>query len=142
MLDYSKERKYTVVGFCSGTIAGLVAATPCSGFVPAWGALIIGIVSGTACNYATKREFFIPTSASLQRKFAHYADGHKSVMRPTIFCLAVKYYMRVDDSLDMFAEHAVGGVVGLLGNAIFAADYIISLDDVSTHVPGLSSFPV
>lgn len=55
MLDYSKERKYTVVGFCSGTIAGLVAATPSSGFVPAWGALIIGIVSGVACNYATKR---------------------------------------------------------------------------------------
>jgi Amt family ammonium transporter len=101
-LDYSKERKYTVVGFCSGTIAGLVAATPSSGFVPAWGALIIGSASGAICNYATK----------------------------------LKYYMRVDDSLDVFAEHAVGGVVGLIGNAIFAADYIISLDDVTTTVPG------
>lgn len=56
LLDYRTERKYTVVGFCSGTIAGLVAATPSSGFVPAWGALVIGIASGTICNYATKRE--------------------------------------------------------------------------------------
>lgn len=61
MLDYRTERKYTVVGFCSGTIAGLVAATPSSGFVPAWGALVIGIASGTICNYATKREFFLST---------------------------------------------------------------------------------
>lgn len=60
LLDYSKERKYTVVGFCSGTIAGLVAATPSSGFVPAWAALIIGIVSGAVCNYATKRELSVP----------------------------------------------------------------------------------
>lgn len=36
----------------------------------------------------------------------------------------------------MFAEHAMGGIVGLLGNAFFAADYIISLDDVSTTIPG------
>jgi len=55
---------------------------------------------------------------------------------------AVKYYMRVDDSLDIFAEHAMGGVVGLIGNAIFAADYIVSLDGVTTAVPGLSLFPL
>lgn len=28
LLDWRIERKYTMVGFCSGTIAGLVAATP------------------------------------------------------------------------------------------------------------------
>ena len=48
--------------------------------------------------------------------------------------------MRVDDSLDVFAEHAIGGVVGLIGNAIFAADYIVSLDGVTTTVRGLSLF--
>lgn len=37
----------------------------------------------------------------------------------------------------MFAEHAMGGIVGLLGNAFFAADYIISLDDVNTTIPGV-----
>jgi Amt family ammonium transporter len=132
MLDYSKEGKYTVVGFCSGTIAGLVAATPCSGFVPAWGALIIGIASGAICNYATKREFHIH---SLARKAT---ENHV-----IFFSSAVKYYMRVDDSLDVFAEHAMGGVVGLIGNGIFAADYIISLDGVTTTVPGTSlAFPL
>jgi Amt family ammonium transporter len=33
-LDFRYERKWSAVGFCSGTIAGLVAATPSSGMVP------------------------------------------------------------------------------------------------------------
>ncbi len=44
----------------------------------------------------------------------------------------VKFILRIDDSLDLFAEHAVGGMVGLLFNGLFGADYIIGLDGVST----------
>jgi len=102
MLEYPKERKYSVVAFCSGTIAGLIVATSVSGFVPAWAALVLGVVSGVVCKYATK----------------------------------FKNFIEVDDSLDIFAFHGVGGVIGLLGNGIFAADYIISLDGVNTTVPG------
>jgi len=56
LLDFRLERKYTMVGFCSGTIAGLVAATPSSGYIPPWASIILGIVTGIVCNYATKRE--------------------------------------------------------------------------------------
>ena len=34
--------------------------------------------------------------------------------------------------MDVFAEHGVAGMVGLLFNALFAADYIIGLDGVNT----------
>jgi Amt family ammonium transporter len=34
--------------------------------------------------------------------------------------------------MDVFAEHGVAGMVGLIFNALFAADYIIGLDGVST----------
>ena len=34
----------------------------------------------------------------------------------------------------MFAEHAIGGMVGLIFNAFFGADYIIGLDGVNTGV--------
>jgi Amt family ammonium transporter len=44
----------------------------------------------------------------------------------------VKYWIRIDDAMDVFAEHAVGGMVGLLANAIFGADYIVGLDGVTT----------
>ncbi|ODQ56075.1 ammonium transporter MEP2 [Saitoella complicata NRRL Y-17804] len=101
LLDYRLERKWSTVGFCSGAVAGLVAITPASGFVPAWAAVIFGVVGGAACNFAT----------------------------------GLKYYIGVDDALDIFAEHGVGGIVGNLLTAFFAADYIGALDGVSA-IPG------
>jgi Amt family ammonium transporter len=43
-----------MISLCSGIIIGLVATTPSSGFIPLWAALILGVVSGTACKYGTK----------------------------------------------------------------------------------------
>lgn len=47
LMDYRFEKKWSVVGFCSGVVAGLVAITPASGYVPPWAAAIIGICAGT-----------------------------------------------------------------------------------------------
>ncbi|KAI0045756.1 ammonium transporter [Auriscalpium vulgare] len=102
LLDFRYEHKWTMVGFCSGTIAGLVAATPASGYIPTWAAVIMGIVAGGVCNFATK----------------------------------VKFLILIDDALDLFAEHAVGGMIGLLFNAFFAKANIIALDDVNTSAAG------
>lgn len=87
LLDYRVDKKYSAVGFCSGCIAGLVAITPASGYVPIWSSVIFGVVGATACNFATK----------------------------------LKYTLRVDDSLDIFAVHAIGGIVGNLLTGLFAA---------------------
>lgn len=101
VLDYRLERKWSTVGFCSGVIAGLVAITPGSGFVPAWASIIYGVVGAAGANYATK----------------------------------LKFVLGVDDALDIFAEHAVGGVIGNILTAFFAADYIAHLDGF-TEIPG------
>jgi len=50
--------------------------------------------------------------------------------------LTVKYLVRMDDALDLFAEHAVGGIVGLLMNAFFASTDIIALDGVNIGIDG------
>ena len=55
-MDYRIEKKLTMVGFCSGTIAGLVAATPSSGYIPLWASVVLGVVVGAVSNYATKRK--------------------------------------------------------------------------------------
>jgi len=101
VLDYRLERKWSTVGFCSGVVAGLVAITPGSGYVPAWSAVVFGVVGAAATNYATK----------------------------------IKFMLHIDDALDIFAIHAVGGLVGDLLTGLFAADYIVHLDGY-THIPG------
>lgn len=44
----------------------------------------------------------------------------------------VKFWIQIDDSMDVFAEHGIAGVVGLLFNALFASPAIIGLDGVNT----------
>ncbi|KAK4164218.1 ammonium transporter MEP3 [Cladorrhinum sp. PSN259] len=102
LLDYRLAKKWSLVGWCSGTISGLVAATPASGVITPWASIVLGVVTGICCNFGTK----------------------------------VKFYLRIDDALDVFAEHAIGGMVGLVFNGFFAADYIIGLDGVNMEVPG------
>ncbi|KAI1642887.1 ammonium transporter [Daldinia loculata] len=101
LLDYRLEKKWSVVGFCSGAIAGLVAITPAAGFVTPWAAVIFGIVGGIGCNFATK----------------------------------LKFVMGVDEALDIFAVHGIGGIIGNLLTGLFAADYIAALDGF-TEIPG------
>ena len=45
-------KKASLLGACSGAVAGLVAITPASGFVGPIGALVIGAVAGVACFLA------------------------------------------------------------------------------------------
>lgn len=46
MLEYVLRGKPSVLGFCSGAVAGLVVITPACGFVTANGAMIIGVLAG------------------------------------------------------------------------------------------------
>jgi len=98
ILDYRLARKWSMVGWCSGCISGLVAATPASGFIPPWASIILGVVTGIVANFSTK----------------------------------IKFWIQIDDSMDVLAEHGIPGMIGLLFNALFAADYIIGLDGVNT----------
>jgi Amt family ammonium transporter len=48
-VEWIHRGKPTVVGICSGAVAGLVAITPASGFVGPAGSLAIGIAAGIVC---------------------------------------------------------------------------------------------
>ena len=46
LLEWITRGKPTILGFCSGAVAGLVVITPATGFVNATGAVIIGVLAG------------------------------------------------------------------------------------------------
>lgn len=52
-VEWLKHGKPSVLGIVTGSIAGLAAITPASGVVGPQGALIIGLVSGFVCWYAS-----------------------------------------------------------------------------------------
>ncbi len=48
-VEWAHKGKPTVVGLCSGAVAGLVAITPASGFVGPIGSMVIGVACGIGC---------------------------------------------------------------------------------------------
>ncbi|PWN42723.1 putative low affinity ammonium transporter [Ceraceosorus guamensis] len=53
-MDWRLERKWSVVGFCTGAIAGLVAITPAAGFIGVPASLAVGFLSAFFSNLATQ----------------------------------------------------------------------------------------
>ena len=48
-VEWGLRGKPTIIGICSGAVAGLVAITPASGFVGPAGAFVIGVAAGVLC---------------------------------------------------------------------------------------------
>lgn len=51
LLDWTINKKPTVIGICTGAVAGLVAITPAAGFVGVLGAVVIGVVVALICFF-------------------------------------------------------------------------------------------
>ena len=80
-IEWTKSGKATMVGIATGMVAGLATITPASGTVGPAGALLIGLLAGSVCFYATQ---------------------------------LVKSHFEIDDSLDVFPVHGVGGMLGII----------------------------
>ncbi|MDZ4848827.1 MAG: ammonium transporter [Pirellulaceae bacterium] len=46
LIEYIRNGRPSILGFCSGAVAGLVVVTPACGFITVQGALIIGVLAG------------------------------------------------------------------------------------------------
>ena len=51
LMDWTINKKPTVIGVCTGAVAGLVAITPAAGFVGVLGAVVIGTLVSVACFF-------------------------------------------------------------------------------------------
>ncbi|TEA18236.1 Ammonium transporter 1 [Colletotrichum sidae] len=94
LLDYLYTKKFSLVGFCSGIISGLVGITPAAGFVLVYVAPLVGVLTAVCCFYTVR----------------------------------FQYLLRVDDGLDIFAIHGVGGYVGDILTGLFAQKAVPALD--------------
>jgi Amt family ammonium transporter len=87
VIDAVRSGKPTLIGACTGAVAGLVGITPAAGFVPVYAALLIGLLVSPICYFGI---------------------------------YLVKKVAKVDDALDAFGCHGVGGIFGGLMTGLFA----------------------
>jgi Amt family ammonium transporter len=78
LIEFYRYRRWSIISWCAGAVAGLVAITPGAGFVPPWSAIIIGMTASLWCYW-----------------WAY-----------------LRTRVGVDDPLDIFALHGMGGVWG------------------------------
>jgi len=87
--------------------------------------LCSGFISGLVA--ATPASGYIPISSSILLGVITGAICNYSTK--------IKYIIRIDDSLDIFAEHGVAGMVGLLFIAFFGTADVIGMDGVNVNYP-------
>jgi len=74
--EWLARKRATLLGLCSGVVAGLVAITPAAGFVTLRGALVIGLVAGVACYWgATALKRMLRADDSLDVFGVHGVGG-------------------------------------------------------------------
>lgn len=75
IVDYRLERKWSGVGWATGTIAGLVAITPAAGFVGMPAAVFIGAVSSVIANLATAQKRLMKIDDAMDIYACHGVAG-------------------------------------------------------------------
>src|SRR5437763_2237105 len=112
MLEYGLRGKASVLGFCSGAVAGLVVITPACGFVDATGAVIIGVAAGVVPFFAcTKLKSWFHYDDALDTFGVHAVGGTIGAFLTGLLATA-----RVNPNLsaDASTQNGLARVVGRL----------------------------
>ncbi len=89
MLEYMLRGKPSVLGFCSGAVAGLVVITPACGYVAATGSVIVGIAAGILLFFAcTKLKSWLGYDDALDTFGIHAVGGTLGAFLTGIFATA------------------------------------------------------
>lgn len=94
-LDGLRGHKPSAMGAAIGAVVGLVAITPCAGWVTVGQSVCISTIITIFCNAA---------------------------------CSWKSYSKMLDDALDVFPTHGLGGIIGTVLTGIFAYDFFASSD--------------
>jgi ammonium transporter len=84
--EWIHKGKPTALGLASGIVAGLVAVTPASGYVYAWGGLIIGLLAGVICYAAVCLKPVFGYDDSLDAFGVHGVGGFLGAVLTGVFC--------------------------------------------------------
>ena len=86
LIECLHKGKPTALGLASGVVAGLVAVTPASGFVFAWGALLIGLIASVVCYLAVALKNKLGYDDSLDAFGIHGVGGFVGAILTGVFC--------------------------------------------------------
>ena len=124
IVEWIMRGKPTVIGICSGAVAGLVAITPASGFVGPMGAFAIGVAAGIVCYWGvTGLKHFFGYDDALDAFGVHAVGGATGAILTGVF--AVEAYGGTAGLLEGNPGQVLNQVIGV--GVVFAYDVIVTL---------------
>jgi Amt family ammonium transporter len=123
-VEWIHRRKPTVIGVCSGAVAGLVAITPASGFVGPAGALAIGLAAGVVCYCgAVFVKHIFGYDDALDAFGVHAIGGATGAILTGVF--AINEYGGTSGLIEGNASQVLNQIEGVL--IVIVYDVIVSL---------------
>jgi ammonium transporter len=98
MAEWVHKGKPTALGLASGLVAGLVAVTPASGFVPPLGALVVGLLAGVVCYTMVCLKPLFKYDDSLDAFGVHGIGGFLGAILTGVFASALLWQSGADSS--------------------------------------------
>jgi ammonium transporter, Amt family len=122
--EWAHRGKPTLVGICSGAVAGLVAITPASGFVGPVGSMVIGAAVGVFCYFtATVVKGWIGYDDALDCFGVHACGGALGAILTGVF--AINQYGGTPGLIEGNPGQVVNQLIGV--GIVIAYDVIVSL---------------
>jgi ammonium transporter, Amt family len=123
-VEWAHRGKPTVIGICSGAVAGLVAITPASGFVGPAGSLVIGAAAGVICYLgAVGLKGLIGYDDALDVFGVHAIGGASGAILTGVF--AISEYGGTSGLIEGNAGQVINQIIGVA--IVVAYDVVVSL---------------
>jgi Amt family ammonium transporter len=131
IVERMKSGHATTLGAASGAVAGLVAITPCAGFVGGVAPVIIGLVTGAVCFLAIQLKFKFGYDDSLDVVAVHLVGGILGSLMVGLFA---------DDAVNELATDGLflGGGASLLTEQFIAVAATFVFSFVVSYVIGIA----
>jgi Amt family ammonium transporter len=123
-VEWAMRGKPTVIGICTGAVAGLVAITPASGFVGPVGSLLIGIAAGVFCYWGcTGLKHMFGYDDALDAFGVHAVGGAVGALLTGVF--AIEQYGGTAGLIEGNAAQVFNQIEGIV--IVFVYDAVVSL---------------
>ena len=127
IVEKLRDGKATTLGAASGAVAGLVAITPCAGFISPLGSIVGGLLAGAVCALAVAIKGRVRIDDSLDVGAVHLVGG-------IIGSLCVGLFSTLDTNSLGADGLFYGGGFGLLGKQALAVISVIAYSGTVTLI--------
>jgi Amt family ammonium transporter len=132
IVEKIKTGHATTLGACSGAVAGLVAITPCAGFVGDMSGIWIGLIAGVVCYLALSIKGALRLDDSLDVIAVHLIGGLVGTLLVGVFADAAVNGVITEEGI------LYGGSGELLKDQAVAAIGVILFSGIVTYIVALA----